>query len=89
MCNTEAHLMSVKRQIVGFVGQLGKHSATACSWLPHRLSCIFIMSWELLVGVQLHLCFGVLRIRAMPVRNGRNLLFSLEISFLSDAEDAC
>lgn len=28
-------------------------------------------------------------IRVRPTRNGRNVLFSLESSFLSDAEDAC
>lgn len=40
------------------------------------------------MGVKLPLSLGVLRVEVMPVRNGRNLLFSLEISSLSNAEDA-
>lgn len=80
MCKTEAHLGWVcKRQIIGFMGQPGEGSETACSWLPRRLPCVFIISWELLVGVKLHLCFSVLRIRVMPIRNGGNLLFSLNL----------
>lgn len=66
-------------EIIGFMGQLGECSETACSLLPHRLSCIFLVSWKLLVGAKLHLCFSVLRIRVMPVRRGGNLLFSLNL----------
>lgn len=40
------------------------------------------------MGVKLPLSLSVLRIGVMPIRNGRNLLFSLEILSPSDAEDA-
>lgn len=61
MWKTEGCLGRVWRsQIVGFMGQPGECSESVASWLPHSLSCIFIVSWELLVGVKLHLCFSVL-----------------------------
>lgn len=66
--------------MISFKGQPGECSETAHSWLPHVLPCKLIISWELLEGVKPHLCFNSLRLGVTPIRNGRNLLFSLNLT---------